>query len=312
MHLPYPKRRSSDAPLFLPRGTGSYSSSSFGRGFLIPRRYRQQVFAIAGLALIALIWLLSRGGGSYNGRGGGGSGLGSHSPAGKPPTVLVTVIDPVRFGVKYTELVKENRKLYATKHGMSPRQNSTPRAVVWRVPSLRRGQARRTGCKTDRQYERRLRYILPTNRRLRSQRGAHVVDEGSGIAACPHAISWCDILLVYRRRHIYHEPTTIDRERHHGAGQARTKDAGGLPRRAARQHNPHLQTPTRGGRRLCGDAGQGWAVNVELPDPELGVVEVLPGDVVRSHVSELQLPEGGDTRPGEQDPGDFSVCRQTG
>lgn len=119
MHLPYPKRKASNAPPFLPRGTGSYSSysSSFGRGFSIPRRYRQQVFAIAALVLIGLIWLLTRGGGPHDGHRGGGRGMANHVPAGKPPTVIVTVIDPARFGTRYTELVKENRKLYADKHG---------------------------------------------------------------------------------------------------------------------------------------------------------------------------------------------------
>ncbi|KUI73755.1 putative alpha-1,2-galactosyltransferase C8D2.17 [Cytospora mali] len=120
MHLPYPKRKSSNAPPFLPRGTGTGSSSySFGRGFSIPRRYRQQGLAVAALVLIGLIWLLTRGGGgSYSSRAGGGrSGMANHFPAGKPPTVIVTVVDEGRFGTKYTELVKENRKLYADRHG---------------------------------------------------------------------------------------------------------------------------------------------------------------------------------------------------
>lgn len=42
----------------------------------------------------------------------------NHVPAGKPPAVIVTVLDEKRFGAKYTELLKENRRLYAEKHGM--------------------------------------------------------------------------------------------------------------------------------------------------------------------------------------------------
>lgn len=44
-------------------------------------------------------------------------GMANHVPAGKPPTVVVTVVDEGRFGARYTELVKENRRLYANKHG---------------------------------------------------------------------------------------------------------------------------------------------------------------------------------------------------
>ncbi|KAK7748052.1 putative alpha-1,6-mannosyltransferase mnn11 [Cytospora paraplurivora] len=125
MHLPYPKRKSSNPAPFLPRGTGSaYSTPSFTphvRGFSIPRRYRQQAAALAALVLLALVWFFARGGGgsSQKGRGGAGGGrvVTEHVPSGKPPTVVVTVLDAGRFGDKYTELVKENRKLYAGKHG---------------------------------------------------------------------------------------------------------------------------------------------------------------------------------------------------
>lgn len=82
---------------------------------------------MAALTLLALVWLLARGGsssssssglGSQHGRGGRGRGMASHVPAGTPPTVIVTVLDTVRFGAKYMDLVKENRRLYADKHGM--------------------------------------------------------------------------------------------------------------------------------------------------------------------------------------------------
>lgn len=44
--------------------------------------------------------------------------MANHVPSGKPPAVIVTVLDEGRFGARYTELVKENRRLYAEKHGM--------------------------------------------------------------------------------------------------------------------------------------------------------------------------------------------------
>lgn len=114
MHLPYPSRKPSNPTPFLPRG--SKTSGLFPRGFTLPRRYRNQAVAIAGLFVIALIWLLARGGGSRASRG-GSVGTANHVPSGRPPAVIVTVLDEGRFGAKYTELVKENRKLYAEKHG---------------------------------------------------------------------------------------------------------------------------------------------------------------------------------------------------
>lgn len=115
MHLPYPKRKSSNAQPFLPRGS---NPSRYGVGFSIPRRYRSQALAIAALVLIGLIWLLTRGGSSQSSARGGSSGMANHVPSGKPPAVIVTVLDEGRFGARYTELIKENRRLYAEKHGM--------------------------------------------------------------------------------------------------------------------------------------------------------------------------------------------------
>lgn len=45
--------------------------------------------------------------------------MANHVPSGKPPAVIVTVLDEERYGARYTELLKENRKLYAEKHGAS-------------------------------------------------------------------------------------------------------------------------------------------------------------------------------------------------
>lgn len=43
--------------------------------------------------------------------------MANHVPSGRPPAVIVTVLDEGRFGPKYMELIKENRKLYAEKYG---------------------------------------------------------------------------------------------------------------------------------------------------------------------------------------------------
>lgn len=44
--------------------------------------------------------------------------MANHVPSGRPPAVIVTVLDEERFGARYTDLLKENRRLYAEKHGM--------------------------------------------------------------------------------------------------------------------------------------------------------------------------------------------------
>lgn len=43
--------------------------------------------------------------------------MANHVPAGRPPAVLVTVLDENKFGARYMELIKENRQLYAKRHG---------------------------------------------------------------------------------------------------------------------------------------------------------------------------------------------------
>ncbi|CAN8103603.1 unnamed protein product [Discula destructiva] len=130
MHLPYPspRRKPSDPTPFLPAARSSSSTSSSTNAFApirrrlaIPRRYRQHALAIGTLFAIALVWLLTRsssGASSRSSRRGGGPvGMANHVPAGTPPAVIVTVLDEKRFGAKYTELLKENRRLYAEKHG---------------------------------------------------------------------------------------------------------------------------------------------------------------------------------------------------
>jgi mannan polymerase II complex MNN11 subunit len=139
MHLPYPKRKSSNAQPFLPRGS---NPSRYGVGFSIPRRYRSQAFAAAALVLIGLVWLLTRGRDSQNSSRGGSTGMSNHVPSGKPPAVIVTVLDEERFGSRYTGLLKENRRLYAEKHGML-------QFILIRLSSGRRSHVGRVGL-TDR------------------------------------------------------------------------------------------------------------------------------------------------------------------
>ncbi|KAF3765844.1 family 34 glycosyltransferase [Cryphonectria parasitica EP155] len=114
MHLPYPARKDSNPAPFQPRSSSSRLQSV--RRLALPRRYRQHAVAIAVFVLIALVWLVTRGSSSTPAAG-GPLGLANHVPSGRPPAVIVTVLDERRFGSKYTELLKENRKLYAERHG---------------------------------------------------------------------------------------------------------------------------------------------------------------------------------------------------
>lgn len=71
------------------------------------------MIALVGLAFIAIIYLLSR----ASGRGGHGT---RRAPSGKPPVVIVTVIDESdHYSKEYLDLVRENRIQYAEKHGRS-------------------------------------------------------------------------------------------------------------------------------------------------------------------------------------------------
>ncbi|KAK0706414.1 galactosyl transferase GMA12/MNN10 family-domain-containing protein [Lasiosphaeria miniovina] len=100
MHFAYPPRKTSNPPLYLPR------SSNLPRF----RRSRLQLIALAGLALITFIYLVtwaSHGHGAYS----------QHRPSGKPPVVLVTVLDEVKYSKAYIDAVKENRIQYAERHG---------------------------------------------------------------------------------------------------------------------------------------------------------------------------------------------------
>ncbi|KAI1846454.1 hypothetical protein JX265_005022 [Neoarthrinium moseri] len=101
MHFAYPPRKNSNPPPFRPRST---RIPTFRR-FLRPK-----TIAVAGLAILFIIWLFS---GSSS----------KHSPqrtiSGKPPVVIVTVFDEKTWGgsPEYLESIKDNREQYASKHG---------------------------------------------------------------------------------------------------------------------------------------------------------------------------------------------------
>lgn len=103
MHFAYPPRKSSNPPPFKPRSTQ----------WPTLRRRRLKLLAIAGLVFVAFLYLVSRRGGSRNYPQ-------EHVPSGKPPAVLVTVFDESDYGKDYLDSIRENRKLYAEKHGMRP------------------------------------------------------------------------------------------------------------------------------------------------------------------------------------------------
>lgn len=70
-----------------------------------------KVIAIAGLAFLFLLYLITRprGYGTYK----------PHIPSGRPPAVLVTVLDEGGYDKAYLEMIKDNRIQYAQKHGTS-------------------------------------------------------------------------------------------------------------------------------------------------------------------------------------------------
>ncbi|OIW27399.1 glycosyltransferase family 34 protein [Coniochaeta ligniaria NRRL 30616] len=102
MHFAYPPRKSSTPPKFVPRSSTRLP---------LLRRSRAKVIALAGLALIFLVYLLTRTGGRRH-------TLARHTPSGKPPVVIVTVIDESHhYPTEYLDAVRENRIQYAEKHG---------------------------------------------------------------------------------------------------------------------------------------------------------------------------------------------------
>ncbi|KAK0635011.1 galactosyl transferase GMA12/MNN10 family-domain-containing protein [Bombardia bombarda] len=112
MHFAYPPRKTSNPPPFLPRSSPSSSSSSSSSKLpgLVRRRRSHKTLALAGLAFIALVYVVIRLGGRHGAPG-------QHKPSGKPTAVLVTVFDEAKYSKPYIDMVKDNRIQYAQKHG---------------------------------------------------------------------------------------------------------------------------------------------------------------------------------------------------
>lgn len=163
MHYAYPPRKDSAPPRFVPARQSR---------FINLRRSRAKLFAVAGLFFIALFYLLTRGGGSRHST--------RHAPSGKPPVVIVTVIDEEdHYSAHYLESVRENRIQYAEKHGT--------RATRWlsRVDKL-----------LIPFVSYRLQDILPESRRLRTQGRAILLDQGCRDAPRLDQIPGRDLHLV--------------------------------------------------------------------------------------------------------------------
>ncbi|OAA67201.1 alpha-mannosyltransferase [Niveomyces insectorum RCEF 264] len=143
MHFAYPPRKNSNASAFTPRSSR----------LPLLRRGRTRLLAVAGFFFLGVLFLLARSRSHHNnpwiashrqahiqatdgsGRGGSSGGFvapasegmfgadfvaatANHAPGGKPPAVvLVTVYDETNFHRAYLDTVRDNRRLYAEKHG---------------------------------------------------------------------------------------------------------------------------------------------------------------------------------------------------
>ncbi|CAM1509472.1 Fc.00g032110.m01.CDS01 [Cosmosporella sp. VM-42] len=99
MHFAYPPRKSSNPPPFRPRSSKLPAL----------HRNRRRTLALILLVLIGAFYFLfgSDGKPAYH----------EHEPTGNPPVVIVTVTDPTTYGNAYLQTIKDNRELYASKHG---------------------------------------------------------------------------------------------------------------------------------------------------------------------------------------------------
>ncbi|KAH7160725.1 galactosyl transferase GMA12/MNN10 family-domain-containing protein [Dactylonectria macrodidyma] len=98
MQFAYPPRKSSNPPPFRPRTSNIP---------LRPSRLRTILLLVLGV--VGLFWLLSgpRKETPYR----------EHVPSGKPPVVILTVIDPTKYSDAYLKTITDNREQYAAKHG---------------------------------------------------------------------------------------------------------------------------------------------------------------------------------------------------
>ncbi|KAK7429051.1 putative alpha-1,6-mannosyltransferase mnn11 [Neonectria magnoliae] len=99
MHFAYPPRKNSNPPPFRPR--------SSKLPLLRPSRLRT-IFLLV-VAIAGVFWFFSgpKKDAPYR----------EHVPSGKPPVVILTVIDPTKYSDSYLKTVRENREQYAKRHG---------------------------------------------------------------------------------------------------------------------------------------------------------------------------------------------------
>ena len=107
MHLAYPPRKNSTAAKYIPRQK------------LLPRVPRNKRTGAAILLVLVIFgWLIfGRGGGRQSIQPLHSKVVANHAPSGKPPVVIVTVLDTSDHPKVYIDSVKENRKRYAEYHG---------------------------------------------------------------------------------------------------------------------------------------------------------------------------------------------------
>ncbi len=108
MHFAYPPRKSSNPTAYIPRSTKLPAL----------RKNRLKYLAIGALTFFLVLFLFTR----TSHRNGHPQ---SHTPSGNPPVVIVTVLDEQKFDKQYLEKIKENRILYAQKHGTSQTRKGT-------------------------------------------------------------------------------------------------------------------------------------------------------------------------------------------
>lgn len=195
MHFAYPPRKSSNPPPFRPR------TSKLPH---LRRSRLKTLFLVLGAFVLGLYLLSgSSSPGPYH----------EHVPSGSPPVVIVTVLDATRYHAGYLNTVKENRELYARKHGGHIQASSWPQSREL-IPFRLRG------------------HDSPLLR-LRHSRRSPFMGQGPGHAPCADQIPRLHLCVVPRPTRIHHgsEQGTAGR---HGTEEPRAADDQGLPCRSSR------------------------------------------------------------------------------
>ena len=108
MHFAYPARKNSNPPRYLPRTSPRLPTL---------RRRHLKPIALFALAVLALLWLFSRGAARGSGKNAAATKAAERRIAGRPPVVLVTVFHEKSDNAEYIRNIKDNRLRYAEKHG---------------------------------------------------------------------------------------------------------------------------------------------------------------------------------------------------